>query len=144
MWHFTFHAQADLPELLTQGREKIYIKTFYDRLCYNPAGIGKADVDFYAAVFEQPGSMRCGFGLYRAFPQDAKDNQARLKEGGKLKMPAAAFDGDNSLLLEVAEEQTREFYENVEIVTVEGSGHWMAEENPVDFVKKALAFVGKH
>lgn len=144
MWHFTFQQQLDLPELLTHGREKIYIKHFYDRLCFNPVGITPRDVDHYAISFAQPGGMRAGFELYRAFPQDAKDNRANLKKDGKLKMPAAALCGEMSLLLEVAEEQTREFYENVEVVLVEKSGHWTAEENPKDFVAKVLGFVEKH
>ena len=144
MWHFTFQQQLDLPELLTQGREKIYIKHFYDRLCFNPVGITPRDVDHYATSFAQPGGMRAGFELYRAFPQDAKDNRAMLDQGGQLKMPAAALCGEMSLLLEVAEEQTREFYKAVEVVTVDKSGHWTAEENPQDFVEKVLRFVEKH
>lgn len=36
MWHSAFHQQLDLPETLTQGRERIYIQHFYIRLCYNP------------------------------------------------------------------------------------------------------------
>jgi pimeloyl-ACP methyl ester carboxylesterase len=144
MWHFTFQQQLDLPELLTQGREKIYIKHFYDRLCFNPVGITPRDVDHYAASFCQPGGMRAGFELYRAFPQDAKDNLKMLDGSGKLKMPAAALCGEMSMLLEVAEEQTKQFYGNVEVVKVDKSGHWTAEENPKDFVKKVTGFVGKH
>lgn len=144
MWHFTFQQQLDLPELLTQGREKIYIKHFYDRLCFNPVSITPRDVDHYAASFAQPGGMRAGFELYRAFPQDAKDNRAKLDKAGKLKMPAAALNGEMSLLFAVAEEQTKEFYENVEIVTVAKSGHWTAEENPKDFVNTVLRFIEKY
>jgi pimeloyl-ACP methyl ester carboxylesterase len=67
-----------------------------------------------------------------------------LEKGGQLKLPAAALCGEMSLLLEVAEEQTRQFYENVEVVTVDKSGHWTAEESPKDFVEKVLKFVEKH
>lgn len=144
MWHFTFQQQTDLPELLTQGRERIYIKHFYDRLCFNPTGITPRDVEHYAASFCQPGAMRAGFDLYRAFPQDAKDNQARLKEAGKSKVPAAALSGEMSLLLEVAEAQTKEFYESMETVIVPKSGHWTAEENPQGFVEGVLSFINKH
>ncbi|KAL9108640.1 MAG: hypothetical protein Q9227_006586 [Pyrenula ochraceoflavens] len=144
MWHFAFQQQLDLPELLTQGREKIYIKHFYDRLCFNPMGITPCDVDHYAASFAQPGGMRAGFELYRAFPQDAKDNRAKLNQTGKSKVPAAALNGVMSLLLEVADEQTKEFYERYEIVTVAKSGHWTAEENPKDFVDQVVKFVIKH
>jgi len=144
MWHFAFQHQLDLPELLVQGRENIYIKHFYDRLCVNPSGILPRDVEHYAASFAQPGGLRCGFELYRVFGQDAEDNRRMLKKDGKLGVPAAALCGEMSLLLEVAEEQTKEFYESVEVVTVDGSGHWTAEENPGDFVKKVVGFVGKH
>lgn len=144
MWHFTFQQQLDLPELLTQGREKIYIKHFYDRLCFNPASITPRDVDHYAASFCQPGGMRAGFDLYRAFPQDAKDNRAKLDQEGKSKVPAAALSGEMSLLLEVAEEQTKEFYENYETVLVAKSGHWTAEENPHGFVDGVVSFIKKH
>lgn len=144
MWHFTFHQQIDLPEALVVGRERIYLKHFYDRLCVNPSGITPRDIDHYVTSFAQPGGMRCGFDLYRAFPEDAKDNQKMLAEKGKSKVPACSLSGDRSILLQVAEEQTRQFYEQVEVATVEKSGHWCAEENPADFVKKVLAFVGKH
>ncbi|KAK5047039.1 hypothetical protein LTR84_006981 [Exophiala bonariae] len=144
MWHFTFQQQLDLPELLTQGKERIYIKHFYDRLCYNPFGITPRDVDHYAASFAQPGGMRAGFELYRAFPQDSKDNVAMLEKDGQLSMPAAALCGEMSLLLEVAEEQARQFYKHVELVKIDQSGHWTAEESPKDFVKKVVGFVEKY
>ena len=144
MWHFTFQQQLDLPELLTQGREKIYIKHFYDRLCFNPTGITPRDVDHYAASFAQPGGMRAGFDLYRAFPQDAEDNQLKLKEAGKSNVPAAGLGGEMSLLREVMEEQTNQFYKNTEMVIVPNSGHWTAEENPVGFTKAVLGFIEKH
>jgi pimeloyl-ACP methyl ester carboxylesterase len=144
MWHFTFQQQLDLPELLTQGKEKIYIKHFYDRLCFNPAGIGPRDVEHYGSSFCQPGAMRAGFDLYRAFPQDAKDNQAMLKRDGKSKVPSAALSGEMSLLREVAMDQTNEFYEQAAEVIVTRSGHWTAEENASSFVEGVVSFIKKH
>ena len=144
MWHFTFQQQLDLPEALVYGREKIYLKHFYDRLCVNPAGITPRDLDHYATNFAMPGAMCCGFELYRAFPQDAEDNKKWLRENGRSRVPAAALNGDGNLLLEVAEAQTQEFYEKWEVVKVKGSGHWTAEENPEDFVGKVLEFIQKH
>ncbi|KAF2149096.1 alpha/beta hydrolase fold protein-like protein [Myriangium duriaei CBS 260.36] len=144
MWHFTFQQQLDLPEMLTQDRERMYIKHFYDRLCFNPTGITPRDVDHYGASFAQPGAMRAGFDLYRAFPQDAKDNIAKLKKDGKCKVPAAALSGEMSLLREVADDQTKEFYESADGVIVSQSGHWTAEENPHSFVEGVLSFVKKH
>ena len=143
MWHFKFHQQLDLPELLTQGRERIYIKSFYDRLCFNPTGITPRDVDHYGSSFAQPGGMRAGFECYRAFDQDSKDNQEWLEKNGKSKVPACALSGDHSLLCEIADEQTKQFYNTTENWKIESSGHWCAEENPQDFVRKVLDWTKK-
>lgn len=32
VFHYYLHMQSDLPEMLTEGRERMYIKHFYDRL----------------------------------------------------------------------------------------------------------------
>lgn len=82
--------------------------------------------------------------LYRSFHADLEDNKAHLKSHGRCKVPAAAFSGAKSFLASIAQKQTEELYENVEVVEVEESGHWVAEENPEDTVEKILAFVGKH
>jgi pimeloyl-ACP methyl ester carboxylesterase len=37
-YHFFFHAQPDIPELLTQGKEREYISSFYDRFVSPPSG----------------------------------------------------------------------------------------------------------
>lgn len=143
LWHFVFHWQLDLPEALTAGRERIYIKSFYDRLCANATAIKPEDVDHYAGMFAQPGGMRAGFELYRAFHQDAEDNRAWLKQNGKCKVPSLSLMGERSFLASIADEQNGEMYENPVAALVSGSGHWCAEENPVDFVKQVLLWTGR-
>ncbi|KAF1349155.1 Alpha/Beta hydrolase protein [Delphinella strobiligena] len=144
VWHFVFHWQTDLPEALTAGRERIYIKHFCDRLGINAAAFSPEDVDHYASMFAQPGGMRSGFDLYRAFHQDAEDNQQWVKKNGKCKVPSISLMGGESFLATIAEEQNQEMYETTAAATVSGSGHWCAEENPKDFVKQVLTWVGKH
>lgn len=144
LWHFVFHWQTDLPEALTEGRERVYINTFYDRLCVNTKAITPADVDHYAFMFAKPGAMRSGFDVYRAFHQDAKDNREWLKQEGKCKVPSLSLSGGESFLAGIAKEQHEEMYENVEVATVSGSGHWCAEENPADFVKQVLKWTEKN
>lgn len=144
LWHFVFHWQVDLPEALTYGRERMYIKSFYDRLCVNTTAIPPQDVDHYATMFAQPGAMRSGFDLYRAFHQDAEDNQQWLKENGKCKVPSMSLMGGGSFLASIAEEQNHEMYENTSAAKVSDSGHWCAEENPPDFVEQVLSWVEKN
>lgn len=144
VWHFVFHWQTDLPEALTNGRERIYIKSFYDRLAINSRAITPADVDHYAMMFSQPGAMRSGFDVYRAFHQDATDNLEWVKKNGKCKVPSLSLMGEKSFLATIAEEQNQQMYESTAKATVAGSGHWCAEENPADFVKQVLMWVEKN
>lgn len=143
VWHFHFHWQTDLPELLTQGRERQYIKHFYDRLCVNSAAITSSDVDYYASMFEKAGAMRSGFDVYRAFHRDAEENREWVAKHGKCKVPCMSLNGAGSFLANIAEEQNLESYEKTETATVAGSGHWCAEENPSDFVRQVLSWIGK-
>lgn len=141
VWHFTFHWQLDLPEALVAGRERIYLKHFYDRLSVNPDAISPADLDHYEHVFAQPGAFRAGFDVYRAFHQDAEENQAWLHQHGKCPVRCQVLNGDGSFLAGIAEGMANEVYAAVAVATVQGSGHWCAEENPPDFVRKVLAFI---
>jgi pimeloyl-ACP methyl ester carboxylesterase len=120
-----------------------YLTHFYNRLAYR-RNVWTPDVlDFYTDAFSQSGAMRAGMDLYRAFHADAAENKEHLKKHGKTKVPCASFSGKQSFLASIAKGQTEELYEDVEVVEVEESGHWAAEENPEDCVKKILAFVGK-
>lgn len=38
----------------------------------------------------------------------------------------------------------REIYESVEMTVIEASGHYLAEENPEDFVREVLVCVEKY
>lgn len=144
LWHFVFHQQLDVPELLTQGKERAYLKSFYDRLTQHPSAISSADTDVYANQFSQPGAMRAGFDVYRAFHQDHADNKTYLQEKGKSEVACCALWGGLSFMIDIAEDQAREMYQDVVLAKVQGSGHWCAEENPESFVEQVLGFVAKH
>ena len=132
LFHFLFHSIQDLPEKLTEGREHWYLQHFYDKLGYQPR---KVDTETFAKSFAEPGAMRAGFELYRAFDQDAEDNLAALKRDGKLKMPCLALHGGVSLFTAVTDRMVKEFCEDVTTMGVPEAGHWFSEENPEGFVK---------
>ena len=102
------------------------------------------DLEHYAVQFAQAGAMRAGFDLYRAFPTDAEENRKWVEEKGKCKVPCLALNGDGSPLKEIAGEMAGEMYESVEVKEVAGSGHYVAEEAPEEFVKAIADFVEKH
>lgn len=56
VWRFTFHNVPSLPEALVQGKERMYLKHFFDRLAQNPNAISAYDSDVYTNAFPMPGA----------------------------------------------------------------------------------------
>ncbi|KAF2109786.1 soluble epoxide hydrolase [Lophiotrema nucula] len=144
VFHFVFHRILDLPEALIAGREKIYLKHFFDKQSYNGAAITPADLEHYVLAYSQPGAIRAGLEVYRSFEKDAEENRKWLKENGKVKVPGLGMAGKEFLLAPHTEGMIGEFHEDFEILVVEGSGHYIAEEKPEWFVKGVVEFVGRH
>ena len=145
MWHFFFHNAGDgLAEALTAGRERLYLRHFFDRLSFDPEAIGPRDLDHYADSFAAAGAMRAGFELYRAFDRDGEDNRAALRQAGRLTMPVLGLGGASSFFAPIAEEMLREVAEDVTTATIPRCGHWIAEENPGVLLDHILGFCGLH
>ncbi|KAF2792280.1 soluble epoxide hydrolase [Melanomma pulvis-pyrius CBS 109.77] len=143
-FHFLFHRILDLPEALIAGRERIYCKHFFDKQSYNSAAITDEDLDHYALAYSQPGAIRAGLEVYRTFEQDAKENREWVSKNGKLRVPTLGMVGKEFVIAPHAETMLGEMHEQAEVLIVEGSGHYIAEENPEAFVEGVLGFVGKH
>jgi pimeloyl-ACP methyl ester carboxylesterase len=74
LWHFALHSVPALPETLVQGRQADYFGFFYDVLSADPARITPQARAEYAAAYRSDAALTAGFGFYRAFAQDARDN----------------------------------------------------------------------
>ena len=81
------------------------------------------------ASFSEPGAMRAGFALYRAFSQDVEDNRAALARDGKLQMPVLAVAVEASGFKDTIGSMMREVAERVETAIVSRAGHRIAEDN---------------
>ena len=143
LWHFDFQAQTDIAVALVSGKEKMYLKHFYDRFAQNPQVFSNEDVEFYAMQYSRPDSLRSGFFVYKMFDTDGVHNQKWLKANGKVEVRTMILSGEHVFMTAGALAMASEMYSNVEQGIVEGAGHWLAEENPKDFVKKVLGFVEK-
>ena len=91
LWWVLFHQTPDVPEALVQGKEMEYLSWHFQNLAYNPAAITQEAINEYVSRYSAPGGMRAGFEHYRAFPQDAIQNQNYSKT--KLTMPVLALGG---------------------------------------------------
>jgi pimeloyl-ACP methyl ester carboxylesterase len=125
LWHFSFWGPDE--DRLVTGRERIYLDRIWDDFTGDPHQPDEATRAFYAAQYAQPGAMHAGFEHFKAFTQDAADNQVFART--KLTMPVLAVGGDKSIGATEAVIM-RNVAVNVREAVVPGSGHWLMEENP--------------
>jgi pimeloyl-ACP methyl ester carboxylesterase len=139
LWHFHFYGETPLK--LVAGRERIYFEHFWNDFAADPKhSVPEADRRFYAASYAQPGGMRAGFEVFRAFEQDANDFAQFAQT--KLTMPMLVLTGEkasgNALI-----EQARLVDMDVQGVVIKGSGHWLIEEAPGQVIPQLVAFINK-
>jgi pimeloyl-ACP methyl ester carboxylesterase len=145
-WWRSFNAVPDIPEALVQGKELLYLTWFYHNEAYNPAAITQEDINEFVSHYSAPGGMRAGFAYYKAFPQDAIENQNYSKT--KLTMPVLAlaasyypvFGGNISMPGLIY--GMKILAQDVRAVIVPNSGHWVPEEQPQFVIKQLANFFG--
>jgi len=142
-WHHAFHWITDVPETLTQGRERAYLEHFYRNWGARPDAIEEAAIVEYVRAYAQPGAMRAGFNYYRASHRDVIDNQAILATQGKLKMPvlSIAGTGGRGRGAAVVLNSARRMAEDVSGGEIADAGHWLAEERPEEVTRQIMAFL---
>jgi pimeloyl-ACP methyl ester carboxylesterase len=138
LWHFRFGG-PDM-ERLVAGRERIYLDRFWNEFSAEPKRFDEASRNHYAALYARPGAMHSGFAQFAAFDQDAIDNRAWLAKGEKLNMPMLAVGGEKSFGTMMATVM-QPAASNIQGAVIQGSGHWLMEEQPeatVDVIEKFI------
>ena len=136
LWHFHFYGKT--PLALVDGRERIYFEHFWNDFAADPTrSVSQADREFYTRAYSQPGAMKAGFEVFRAFDQDAVDFRELAKV--KLSIPMLVLSGEKAggqFLID----QGMMVDDNVEGVIIEGSGHWLVDEAPEKVIPRLVAF----
>lgn len=139
LWHFHFYGKT--PLALVQGRERIYLEHFWNDFAADPAkSISQKDRKIYARAYAQPGHMKAGFEVFRAFEKDADDFAGFART--RLPMPMLVLSGEKAggaFLIE----QGKLVAVNVEGVIVKGSGHWLMEEAPGQVIPALVDFLNR-
>jgi len=139
LWHFHFYGKT--PLALVTGRERIYLEHFWNDFAADATkSVPETDREFYAKAYAQPGHMKAGMEVFRAFPKDAEDFAQFAKT--RLTMPLLVLSGEKAggpFLIE----QGRMVASNVEGVLVKGSGHWLMEEAPDQVMPKLVEFLNR-
>ena len=137
VWHFRFN--GEYPEKLVKGRERTYFEYFWNVLAADKThSIPEADRKAYTAAYSRPGRMHAGWAYFVSWPQLAKDF-AQLSQT-KLTMPVLSIGGDKSLGNELAE-QMKLVANDVTVVVLKDTGHWISEERPKETSDALLKFL---
>ena len=137
LWHFHFYGTT--PLALVKGRERTYFEHFWNDFAADKTrSLPEADRKFYSAAYAQPGRMRAGFEVFRAFEQDAADFATFAKT--PLPMPMLVLTGEKASG-PVLIEQARMVATNVEGVIVPNAGHWLLEEAGPVVIPKLVEFL---
>lgn len=131
-WHWLFHLQPDLPELLVGNNIAGYLGYFFERWTYQRSAFGPEDVAEYVRAFSAPGALRAGFDDYRAsFPHDMAADDADHAAGKRLTQPVLALWGAKGLLGTLPTlDLWREYGTDVTGAAIPDCGHFVPEEQP--------------
>lgn len=142
-WHWLFHLQPDLPELLVGANVGGYVRYFLEKWTVNRHAFDDAAVDHYVRAFSQPGALRAGFDDYRAsFPADQSDDE--VDAGRKLELPVLALWGASGLLGSLPTlDIWREYAADLRGVGLEECGHFLPEERPAEVLTHLEKFLAE-
>lgn len=148
-WHFKFHALPDLPEQMIAGKEEVYIKYFFDVGCAKDTranALSSSALAVYAEHMSDPGNLQGDLAMYRAFPADMVGLGRSLERFGVSKLPVLIVNGGQGFIRHTAVGQARELHRegSFEVKTVEGAGHYVAEEAPEQLVRVICKFTAQH
>lgn len=137
-WHWLFHLQPDLPELLAGANPGAYVRHLIDSWAYVP--LPEEDIAEYVRAFSRPGALRAGFDDYRAADQDAEHDEADA--GRRISMPLLALWGEHSFLQTIDTVAVwRDYADDVTGRMIEDCGHFLAEERPEAVLTELRAFL---
>lgn len=137
VWHFRFN--GEYPEALVKGRERTYFEYFWNVFAADKThSIPEADRKAYTKAYSKPGRMRAGWAYFASWPQLAKDF-SQLSQT-KLTIPVLSIGGEKSLGNELAQ-QMKLVAENVTVVVLANTGHWILEERPKETTDALMNFL---
>ena len=137
VWHFRFN--GEYPEALVRGRERTYFEYFWNVLAADKTrSIPEADRKAYIEAYSKPGRMHAAWAYFASWPLLAKDF-AQLSQT-KLNMPVLSIGGDKSLGNQLAQ-QMKLVADDVTVVVLKDTGHWILEEQPKETTDALVKFL---
>jgi pimeloyl-ACP methyl ester carboxylesterase len=140
LWHIAFNRLSMVNEELVRGREDIFFGAEYAAWAGTP--LPDEVVKYYVdRIASDPEALRGSFELYRALDVDFAQSEERKTR--RLTMPVLVIGGAESVGEAVADTM-RLVADDVQSVVIPGSGHWVAEEAPDEFLAALTAFLAPY
>lgn len=137
IWHFRFN--GEYPEALVKGRERTYFEYFWNVFAADKTrSIPEPERKAYAEAYSKPGRMRAAWAYFASWPELAKEF-AQLSQT-KLTMPVLSIGGEKSLGNELAA-QMKLVADNVTVIVLKDTGHWILEERPKETTDALVQFL---
>jgi pimeloyl-ACP methyl ester carboxylesterase len=137
LWQFAFNRLSDLPEILTNGKERELLDWLFDAKAEHPDRISKEKRNKYVECYSKAGGMSRGFAYYRAVTSSAQQNLALASK--KLSMPVLAIGGKSGAGMGMKNCMVR-LADDVQGGEIESCGHYIMEEQPEIVARMMLDF----
>ncbi|SDH21720.1 alpha/beta fold hydrolase [Chitinophaga filiformis] len=137
IWQFYFHAVADIPELLVEGREEAYLSWYFSNKSFVKSAISVEDRDVYVKAYTGKDRLGRGFAYYRAFNLSAENNRNVQR---RLTIPVWALGGQYALGEQIG--NALKAIAEPKVVVIKDCGHYVPEEQPEETVKYIRMAIG--
>ena len=126
MWHVHFMQVPGLAEKLVDGRQADYFGYFFHFGKFTPP-----EVDHYLNAYATPAQLHSVFEMYRAFPENARFNQAQ-RERNDVPLFLGAGEGSPfaQLLPKIAADLRAHGCTHVQTGLIPGAVHYVVEDQP--------------
>ncbi|WP_436884003.1 alpha/beta hydrolase [Mammaliicoccus sciuri] len=142
IWHFSFHAVAELPEKIISGNEEAYLNFFYNALTIIP--LDKDYKNSFIQTYKNGISLKSGFEYYRSFYNDSQNNiENKSKVVNKPTLYLRGKEDAKNM-----EDYEKGFLENnftnIRFDTITNSKHFSSLENALETAKKIKIFMNNN
>ncbi|OGX87502.1 alpha/beta fold hydrolase [Hymenobacter coccineus] len=136
VWWMAFNQVKGLPEQLLAGRFHLLLDYLFAYVMLDEGKMSAFDRAVYAAVYNEPENIRAANAWYQALGQDMADANTY----GRLAMPVLGLGSHVSY--SYLQMSLPYVAENVQVVGLLDSGHYMFEEKPAAVLAAVRGFLG--
>lgn len=134
-WWVAFNQVKELPEDLLEGRFHLVQDWIFDQLLLDKAAISEWDRAVYARAYESKAAIRASNSWYQTFTEDIRD----FKTMGVITAPTLGIGSRQGV--DMLKDVLPAYISNLQLQTIDRSGHFIQEEQPMVTARVMLAFL---